>query len=107
MLASGFLWLSLEETLNHWLLLPVRELDHILVSVNAFRWYVCTCLPVYLSTYSVGGIGLEPTTFAMSTRCSNQLSYPPESDPHYTDCPIKWQSLHEEVGGHEDIVIIK
>ena len=27
---------------------------------------------------AVGGIGLEPTTFAMSTQCSNQLSYPPE-----------------------------
>jgi hypothetical protein len=27
---------------------------------------------------SVGEIGLEPTTSAMSTRCSNQLSYPPE-----------------------------
>lgn len=26
----------------------------------------------------MGEIGLEPTTFAMSTRCSNQLSYPPE-----------------------------
>ena len=26
----------------------------------------------------VGGIGLEPTTSAMSTQCSNQLSYPPE-----------------------------
>ena len=46
MLASGFLWLSLEETLNHWFLLPVRELDHILVSVNAF--YLSTCVPNYL-----------------------------------------------------------
>ena len=26
----------------------------------------------------VGETGLEPATFAMSTRCSNQLSYPPE-----------------------------
>jgi hypothetical protein len=26
----------------------------------------------------VGGIGLEPTTSAMSKQCSNQLSYPPE-----------------------------
>jgi len=27
---------------------------------------------------AVGETGLEPATFAMSTRCSNQLSYPPE-----------------------------
>ena len=26
----------------------------------------------------MGGIGLEPTTSAMSKQCSNQLSYPPE-----------------------------
>ena len=29
---------------------------------------------------SVGGIGLEPTTSAMSKQCSNQLSYPPDSE---------------------------
>ena len=29
---------------------------------------------------SVGGIGLEPTTSAMSKQCSNQLSYPPGSE---------------------------
>lgn len=46
-----------------------------------------------LKTDQVGEIGLEPTTFAMSTRCSNQLSYPPESEPHYTDCHKNWQSL--------------
>ena len=32
---------------------------------------------VIIMAFRVGGIGLEPTTFAMSTRCSNQLSYPP------------------------------
>ena len=26
----------------------------------------------------MGETGLEPATFAMSTRCSNQLSYPPK-----------------------------
>ena len=31
-----------------------------------------------LITDLVGETGLEPATFAMSTRCSNQLSYPPE-----------------------------
>ena len=36
------------------------------------------CLLVCLFTNSVGETGLEPATFAMSTRCSNQLSYPPE-----------------------------
>lgn len=38
----------------------------------------------------VGEIGLEPTTFAMSTRCSNQLSYPPEG-LHYTEVGGFWQ----------------
>ena len=33
----------------------------------------------------VGGIGLEPTTSAMSTQCSNQLSYPPEGLTLYRD----------------------
>ena len=29
----------------------------------------------------VGAVGLEPTTPALSTRCSNQLSYAPRSSP--------------------------
>lgn len=33
--------------------------------------------------YPVDGIGLEPTTSAMSTQCSNQLSYPSEGLPLY------------------------
>ena len=38
----------------------------------------CVLVPVIaVFGYCVGGIGLEPTTFAMSTQCSNQLSYPP------------------------------
>jgi hypothetical protein len=32
---------------------------------------------------SVGGIGLEPTTSAMSKQCSNQLSYPPGTGAYY------------------------
>jgi hypothetical protein len=32
----------------------------------------------------VGGIGLEPTTSAMSKQCSNQLSYPPRRRELYT-----------------------
>ena len=31
----------------------------------------------------VGGIGLEPTTSAMSKQCSNQLSYPPQAGAYY------------------------
>jgi hypothetical protein len=37
----------------------------------------------YYNCLRVGGIGLEPTAFAMSTRCSNQLSYPPARLPLY------------------------
>src|SRR5687768_16586850 len=51
-----------------------QENFHLLVSVNTFRYF------------SVGGIGLEPTTSAMSTQCSNQLSYPPEGLPLYKGC---------------------
>jgi hypothetical protein len=32
---------------------------------------------------TVGGIGLEPTTSAMSKQCSNQLSYPPRAGAYY------------------------
>jgi hypothetical protein len=42
--------------------------------------------------FSVGGIGLEPTTFAMSTQCSNQLSYPPEQGSIINEGARKWQA---------------
>ncbi len=41
------------------------------------------------SRFGVGGIGLEPTTFAMSKQCSNQLSYPPGCRILYTTHRIK------------------
>jgi hypothetical protein len=41
----------------------------------------------------VGGIGLEPTTFAMSTQCSNQLSYPPWAGKYYKREYIKMASM--------------
>ena len=59
-LADGFRWLSLPGTLSHDSLFCQRAY-RLLVLVNAFD-------------YSMGGIGLEPTTFAMSTQRSNQLS---------------------------------
>jgi hypothetical protein len=33
--------------------------------------------------FPVGETGLEPATFAMSTQCSNQLSYPPRVAEKY------------------------
>ena len=49
------------------------------------------CARSYLSQYQlVGGIGLEHTTFAMSTRCSNQLSYPPKRR-NYTGKVMFWE----------------
>ena len=48
-------------------------------------------VPVNALIICVGGIGLEPTTFAMSTQCSNQLSYPPGQKSIINASAQKWQ----------------
>ena len=86
MLAGGFLWRMPEQALNLRLALPVSVGNHILVPVVAFLY--CAAIlaegnfyvkqkaknPLVKKGFSVGDIGLEPTTFAMSTQRSNQLS---------------------------------
>lgn len=66
-LAGGFQRLLPQQALSLWPAIPV-----------GFRGLTRPGHGVYV-LISVGGIGLEPTTFAMSTQCSNQLSYPPDS----------------------------
>jgi hypothetical protein len=46
----------------------------------------------------VGGIGLEPTTSAMSKQCSNQLSYPPEQAHIITRVGGFGKRNQEEIG---------
>jgi hypothetical protein len=40
-------------------------------------------IPPFVGTTMVGLVGLEPTTPALSRRCSNQLSYRPKPDTSY------------------------
>lgn len=42
-------------------------------------------IPPFVGTTMVGLVGLEPTTPALSRRCSNQLSYRPKPDTSYPD----------------------
>ncbi len=53
---------------------PCRPARRVLVPVKAFLYSWS------LTGDPVGGIGLEPTTSAMSKQCSNQLSYPPDCE---------------------------
>ena len=79
MLAGGFGRWKLGQALSHWPVLPVS----LWAAYSSRSWQ---------SWYGVGGIGLEPTTFAMSTQCSNQLSYPPWAGKYYKQVVQKWQA---------------